>query len=205
MLLALLILSFEVRAKDFGVQGEVFEIGELDMLEYIKAKLKQMEQDGTMTLKQEEMKSRVGEYVHRPFVNSLLARTTNPKTWEYDPTYIVPEDIKDQDGNIIYLQGHRHNPLDSTFLETNLVFIDGDDKHQVQWAQRFLSSAEKPSKIILVNGEPLELMKKYKVRYYFDQQNALTSKFGITQVPALVSQKGNKLLIEEILLGDGND
>ena len=33
---------------------------------------------------------------------------------------------------------------------------------------------------------------------YFDQQGALTRKLGITQVPALVSQEGAQLRIDEL-------
>jgi conjugal transfer pilus assembly protein TraW len=204
MLLALLTLSFEVMAKDFGVQGEVFEIGEPDMYEYIQAKLKQMEREGSLGIKQEEMKRKVGQYVHRPLVRSPLSYTQKPKTWEHDPTYTVPEDIKDQDGHIMYLKGHKYNPLDYAPLETNLVLIDGDDEKQIKWAFKYLSSIKKPVKIILVNGAPLELMKKHKVRFYFDQQSILATKFGITQVPAIVSQKSYKLVIEEVLIGEGN-
>jgi conjugal transfer pilus assembly protein TraW len=201
MLLALLTQSFEVMAKDFGVQGEVFEIGEPDMLEYIQAKLKQMERDGTLALKQKGMRRKAEKYVHRPLVSNRLEPTRTSKIWEYDPTYIVPEDIKDQDGNILYHKGYKYNPLEHRPLESNLVFIDGDEEQQVKWALNLAAAEGKLPKIILVNGEPLRLMKKHKIRMYFDQHNVLTKKFGITQVPAVVSQKGNKLSIEEIKLG----
>ena len=41
-------------------------------------------------------------------------------------------------------------------------------------------------------------MKAWQVSVYFDQQGALTSKFGITQVPAMVSQEGLRLRIDEL-------
>jgi conjugal transfer pilus assembly protein TraW len=47
----------------------------------------------------------------------------------------------------------------------------------------------------------MELMKKHNVRFYFDQKSILTLKLGITQVPAIVTQNGMKLRIEELVLG----
>jgi conjugal transfer pilus assembly protein TraW len=71
-----------------------------------------------------------------------------------------------------------------------LIFIDGDDESQVQWA------ISQTSKIILINGAPLELEKLHNQLFYFDQGAVLTSKFGIEEVPAKVSQQGKKLLVE---------
>jgi hypothetical protein len=43
-------------------------------------------------------------------------------------------------------------------------------------------------------------MKQHKVRFYFDQQGVITSRLGIENAPAIVTQKGNKLLIKELLI-----
>ena len=52
------------------------------------------------------------------------------------------------------------------------------------------------AKIILVKGSPLKLQRKEKIWIYFDQGGILTSKLGITQVPALVVQEGLQLKIK---------
>jgi conjugal transfer pilus assembly protein TraW len=44
-------------------------------------------------------------------------------------------------------------------------------------------------------------MKAWQLSVYFDQQGVLTTKFGITQVPALVSQEGMRLRIDEFKVG----
>jgi conjugal transfer pilus assembly protein TraW len=41
-------------------------------------------------------------------------------------------------------------------------------------------------------------MKAWRVPVYYDQQGLLTRRFGIAQVPALVSQEGARLRIDEI-------
>ena len=189
----------EAYAKDLGIVGQTFEIMEVDMLEYIKTRLGEMEQEGVLAQKQAEMKDRLGEYVNTPTPVEGIISTTNPKAWIFDPSYILQEDIKDQDGDIIHKKGTVVNPLDTVALPVNLLFIDGDSKEQVNWALNY--SKSDICKIILVKGQPMELMKKHKLRVYFDQKGILIGRFGITQTPALVKQKGNKLLIEEIKLG----
>ena len=51
---------------------------------------------------------------------------------------------------------------------------------------------------ILVGGSYLDLMKSWRMPVYFDQQGLLTRRLGITQVPALVSQEGLRLRIDEL-------
>jgi len=46
----------------------------------------------------------------------------------------------------------------------------------------------------------MDLMKRWQIRVYYDQQGSLTRRLGITQVPALVSQEGLRLRIDELAL-----
>ena len=46
----------------------------------------------------------------------------------------------------------------------------------------------------------LDLMRQWQTRIYFDQGGILTAKFGITQVPAVIVQDGDRLRIEEVKL-----
>ena len=55
-------------------------------------------------------------------------------------------------------------------------------------------------KPILVAGSYLDLMKRWQIPVYYDQQALLTRKFGIERVPALVSQEGMRLRIDELAL-----
>ena len=200
MLLALLIQFTEISmAKDFGTQGHTFEIEEQDMLEFINSRLNELEKNGVLALKQEEMKAKSEQYINRPHPVENISPTTQEKTWEFDPTYIVGDkDIKDHEGKLIQAKGRVVNPLETQPLTHKLLFIDGDNKTEVKWALDYAKKAA--SKIILVKGSPIELMKQNKIRIYFDQKGVITKRFGITQVPALVAQKGTKLLIQEIKL-----
>jgi conjugal transfer pilus assembly protein TraW len=53
-------------------------------------------------------------------------------------------------------------------------------------------------KPILTGGSYLDLMKDWRVPVYYDQSGTLTRRFGIRQVPALVSQDGLRLRIDEL-------
>jgi conjugal transfer pilus assembly protein TraW len=117
------------------------------------------------------------------------------RRWSFDPTITVDTDIKDDKGRTVIARGTRVNPLDTVPLRSPLVFLNGDDKAQIDWAlARF---GKTPAKFILVSGAPLELMKGHQRRFYFDQGGKLSSHFAIRAVPAVVEQQGRQLLITE--------
>ena len=104
----------------------------------------------------------------------------------------------DAKGNLIAARGTRVNPLDMVQLSQALVFIDGDNAAELQWALRTWSDTA--AKIIFVSGSPFDAMKPWQRRFYFDQGGTLTSKFGIRHTPAVVSAAGSSLKISEVPL-----
>ena len=192
----LLLYTSGALAKDLGVHGELFEISEPDMLLYIEEKLRTLEGDGTLAKKQEEMQEHAKKRINRPKAVAGITHVQKYTKRYYDPTYVLKEDIKDADGDVIHKKGKRVNPLEIMPLSHRLIFIDGDDKEQVSFA--FKESKAYLSKIILVKGNVGDLMREHKIRLYFDQMGILTSKFGIDKVPTVLSQSGTKVLLEEI-------
>ena len=83
-------------------------------------------------------------------------------------------------------------------LTKPLVFINGDDKEQLHWALKFEEQRNQEATLILVQGPVFELMHTLKHPLYFDQGGWLVHKLGIQQVPAVVSQEGVRLIIEEV-------
>ena len=65
-------------------------------------------------------------------------------------------------------------------------------------ARELIASYQGKVKPILTAGSYLDLMKSWRVPVYYDQQGVLVRRFGITQVPALVSQEGMRLRIDEL-------
>lgn len=187
---------------DLGVYGETFPIEEKSLLEVIKAKLQRLSESGKLEDHQKIILKKAKEQLNRPTPASGLSKTTIPRSFTYDPSITVPYDLKDHEGRVFHRQSTKVNPLDTHSLRCPFLFVDGDDSEQVAWAIKRHQAARalhKP-KIILVQGAPFDLSKRLNLPIYFDQSGVLVKKFGITQVPARVSQKERMLIIDEVKL-----
>jgi conjugal transfer pilus assembly protein TraW len=56
--------------------------------------------------------------------------------------------------------GQRVNPLDFVTVRQSLVFIDADDRDQLEWAMRRYTDLT--AKIVMVKGAPLEAMTRWR-------------------------------------------
>lgn len=196
--MVLLTQSIEINAKDFGTQGHVFEIQEVDMLDVIKKRLQHMQTTGELEQMQNDMKAKAIQSANRPKPVDGLSETMQDKSWHFDPTYVLQHDLKDHRGVVFQKAGTKINPLDHQAMPCTLLFIDGDKEHHVKWALEIVRQREEKYKITLTNGAPIELMKKHKIQLYFDYNGILINKLGLQHVPAMVSQDGDKLLVQEI-------
>ncbi len=194
--LCLAVLPAQAQARDYGQRGALFPIVERDLLEQIHSRLVAMERSGETARLNQELKRRTIARVNRPNPVPGLIKASESRNWMFDPTITLAADIRGAKGELIHAAGTRVNPLDSVKLRADLLFLDGDDPAQIEWALHENANA----KLILVKGAPLELMKARQRRFYFDQGGKLTEKFGITAVPARVRQQGRALEVSEIAL-----
>jgi conjugal transfer pilus assembly protein TraW len=193
--LAGLAAAMPAAARDYGQQGTVWAIAEPDLLSQIHARLAALEASGATKKLNERLKQRTIARVNRPSPVAGLVRAEAPRTWLFDPTIAVADNITDDKGRVIIAAGTRVNPLDSVPLRQALVFLDGDDPEQLAWATK--TYAGNKAKFILVAGAPLELMKARQRRFWFDQEGKLVRRFGIRAMPAVVEQQGRQLQIRE--------
>lgn len=197
--LALLIfqfLSFSIHAKDLGVYGQTFPIHEENLLIVIQQKLQTLEQTGEISQHQQTLARKARTKFQNPMAVEGIRTTTFARTWTYDPSLKVQQDIKDHQGKVIVPQGTILNPLENISWGAPLLFLDSDDSQQIVWA----GSQDSESKWVLIKGRPLDLEEKIKRPIYFDQAGLLTRKFGIQQVPCRITQQGKVLRVEEIKL-----
>lgn len=189
-------------AGDLGTHGQTFAIAEQDILEVIARQLRLAEASGRMASLQEEFQRRVKERVERPTPVPGLTKTAEPRSWLFDPSIFVPQDYADQQGRVFARQGQRINPLERLpGFDRVLIFLDGDDAAQVDWGiQQLRERGEHRVRLILTKGAPLELMRRRRVQFFFDQEAKLTSHFGIRQVPARIEREGDRLRISELKL-----
>jgi conjugal transfer pilus assembly protein TraW len=185
------------RAEDLGTVGETYAIAEPHLLSYIEQTLREKEKSGELANLEEQAKSRVVESLRNPKPLAGIRTTQTTRTFYFDPSIKVEQNITDDKGNIIVPAGTSKNPLEVVSLSKHLLFFDGRDPQQVRDARALIDHYDGKVKPILVAGSYLDLMKAWQLSVYFDQQGVLTGKFGITQVPALVSQEGMRLRIDE--------
>ena len=85
-------------------------------------------------------------------------------------------------------------------MDSELIFFDGEDSEQLEFAIDLYKNSFKKPILILTGGSPIKLEKKYKLDFYYDQDGVIIKKLGIKAVPALVVQEGRKLKVKEVML-----
>lgn len=187
-------------SQSLGTYGNVWDIAEADAIDAIKGKLSRMEKSGEMKKLWENYRDRYVATIENPAPLPGISKASETRVRTFDPTFTFGEDFEDQNGKVLVKAGTRVNPLDYTPLTKTLIFIDGRDPDQVQFAKS-RTDMRPLDKVILVAGSFLKLNREWGRPTYFDQRGHLTTKLGIKKVPAVVTQQGRVLRIEEIALG----
>ena len=194
-----LLIAPVVCAKDLGVYGRVYPIEENDLLSVLTARAQAQLDSGKWNARVEEWRDQAREQANRP-AGRKLPRATETRSHLFDPSIMVPEDIRDANGQLLRAAGTVVNPLSYISLSRNLVFIDGDDPEQIDWMLQLTAPEPDRFKVILTNGAVIELMKTLNRRLFFDQQQLYSEKLSISALPALVTQQDLYLRIDEIAL-----
>ena len=200
LFLSLPFLAGASLAEDLGVIGPTYEIVERDLIEAIKDRFRHMEKTGELAKMQEEYKRKVLDAVERPRQVRGIKPTDTARTFYIDPTWTLDRNVADEKGRILYPAGTQVNPFDYAPMTQLLLFFDGGVKEQVAFAKRFIAESKARVKPILVGGEPLKLMRQWKREVFYDQGGALSKRFMLQQSPAVVSQEGKRLRVDEIRL-----
>lgn len=162
--LALLFLFFNkiAVAKDLGIHGTTYEITEKDFLIEIQEKLQEAQKNGKLAKFQDDIKKQMIGAVNSPKPVEGITKATFLREWFFDPSVSRSDDLRDQNGQIFYRAGTKVNPLDYVTMTKTLIFIDGDDEGQVKWALAQNKIKKSRTKIILVKGRVIDLMKAKK-------------------------------------------
>ena len=190
-------LTMSAYGRDLGNIGPVYPIGEEDFITFIHQRLNSMQQSGALKALQNTLIKRVHQNAITPPPVAGITQTEKTHTLYYDPTIVVTRNVSLPNGKVIVKAGQKVNPLKTVKLIETLVFINGDSKAQLKWAEHHLHSYHNV-KLILVKGNIYKTFKTLHRRIYFDQDGLITRKLGIWHVPAVVTQDGLRLKIEEI-------
>lgn len=193
-------VSAPASSKDLGVQGALFPISETDIMAFLAARLQAAKDSGKADQLNRAFAARAKQSLLRPPPVEGLTTTRTPRSWLFDPTYVVPRDIADQNERVFAHAGQVVNPLAAMpDFDRVYVFIDGDDPRQVALGMAQLrKTGAIRTRVILVKGSPVELMRTEKTPLYFDQAGIMSTRFGLHQVPAVVTREGDKLRIAEV-------
>ena len=185
-------------AKDLGVRGAVWPVVEPDLLAQLEDRLQEMEASGDMARMRREATDRARRRIEAPGrVEGIVAARAH-RTRLFDPSITLDRDVRAADGTLIAARGARLNPLDLHPLTRDLLFIDGARPVEVAWALR----RERPARIVLVAGRPLDLMRVHGRPFFFDQGGRLSKRLGLRATPSVVAAEGSALRITEVPLED---
>lgn len=188
----------EVQAKDLGTHGPLFEVTEPSILDTIKVRLREMEASGELDIMKQEMQDTTRAYVNRPRPVTGLGKTEEYASWDVDLSITLKQDLADHNGQVFARAGTVVNPMAYSRFNKRIVLIDGDDPEQVAFA--LSEGDELDTLMVLVNGDPLGLMRTHGRRFYFDQNSVLVDRFGIHNVPAVVSRADPFMHVEEVVV-----
>lgn len=182
-----------------GTIGPVYPIHEEDFIEYIERKLKGLQKSGEWEKISKKMRVEADQKLSNPPPATGLRTTTKPRSYYFDPTITIQENIVTPDGHLLAVKGQRINPLDTISWGKAMLFIDARDPLQRALANQYIKSRGVNLKVVLVAGNFQPLSKTWKMPVFYDQGGKLTNQFGIQQVPALVYQQGKQLRVDEIV------
>ncbi len=183
-----------------GTLGPTYAITEPHLLDFIAQRLREKERSGELQQLMQDARRRAVAHVQQPPAVEGLHATTVPRSYRWDPSFTLDRNIVDAQGRLLYAAGSRHNPLDVVSMRRQLLFFDARDPRQLKRAQALLAPRPGSIKPVLTGGSYLDLMRQWQQPVYHDQRGLLTRRFGIQQVPALVSQDGRQLRIDELAL-----
>lgn len=185
-------------AGPLGTIGPAYPIAEPHLLDDIKARLVAKERSGELGRLQEQARQRATASVNDPRPVAGLRTATAPRTFHFDPAVTLDRNVVDDKGTVLFAAGTRHNPLEVVSLSKHLLFFDARDPRQVAKARQLIAFYRGRVKPILVGGSYVDLMKAWRLPVFYDQEGTLVRKLGISAVPAIVSQEGLRLRIDEV-------
>lgn len=187
-------------AADLGTIGPTYPIAEPHLLDFIRQRLLEKQRSGELKRLEDEAREQALAAIVDPPPVADLSPAETARTFYYDPSFVLDQPILGERGEVLFPAGTRKNPLEVISLSKHLLFFDARDQRQVSTARELIDRYEGRVKPILVGGSYLALMKRWRTPVYFDQQGALTRRLGIGHVPALVSQEGLRLRIDELVM-----
>lgn len=181
------------------VLGTTKDFAEKDMIEliqeFIQKNKAQIEQKAFKT--REQARENVKNYQPKGLIP--LKPALEDRIFYPDLTYILDQDIKNANGDILYPKGFKFNPADYVKLSYIMIIIDGNNKKEVEWFKKNGFANQISYRLLLSQGSYYDLNKELKQEiFYLNPQ--IREKFKIQKTPSIVKQIDNKIQVHEICI-----
>lgn len=181
---------------DLGTLGEVGEIAEIDLLEEIKRRM------AAIDWKQKQQQAIARFWDQQKF--EVLPVAHQDLDRPVDLTIIAPRDLAAPNGQLIIRAGQTVNPLDKMPFGLCLMVFDATVPAQVELIQR-QSCQDKNARVLylatsLPRQDGWDQLKTLETRLQapvYLLTPDVRSRFQLQQVPAMVEQAGNHLVVHE--------
>lgn len=203
----LLLLALPVLAEELSVPAPTWK-ADPDARQEFQDIIKQKQQSGELARFWQRYRDKTIAAIKNPAPLGIRSDYTpgtelRPLRWQ------VPQDYRDQQGRVMVPKGTVIEPLKITPLRIGLIFIDGRDQRQVDYA--ITKGQTGNYRIVLTAGSPYALRVKYRntpwhggktVPFYFDQRTMIISSFrmlygiDLNRVPVVLSQRGDQLQLQ---------
>ena len=185
-------------AKDLGVRGATWPVAEPDLLAEIGARLGDMRRSGELDRLRDAARTRARQSLEEPAPVPGVAPARERRSRLVDPAIVVGQDIRGPGGALIAAAGTRIDPFEHVPLTRTLLFVDGRREAEVAWAL----ARPGPTKIVLLGGRPLDLMRRHRRPFFFDLGGRLKRRLAVRATPTLIERDGAHLRLTEFPLDD---
>jgi conjugal transfer pilus assembly protein TraW len=200
-------LPLATPAEDLGVRGKM-AAPDRDAREQMKDVVRQKAANGELDSFWNDYRANVIESIKHPAPLGVPS-DMHFRTELHELRFVLPQDYRDQAGRIVVPRGTVIEPLKIQPLTTGLIFIDGRDEAQIQYA--LAAGRRERLKIVLTAGSPYDLRVRFRdvmwngaptIPFYFDQRKLIITQlrrlYGVqlSSVPAKLTQQGSRLQIE---------
>jgi conjugal transfer pilus assembly protein TraW len=173
--------------------GPTYEILEPDTLEEIEQRTKATDWDAYFNKTPPEESS--------AFVSVDLPPATANRSYLFDPTYVLPRDIVDGYGRVLWPAGTKVNVYERIQTTARTIVI-GDTPEQFRWL-REVAKPQAGDRVYLAGGN-VYMRGVAEQRKLFLLEDRVIERFGLRAVPSIVQQEGNRLRVEEFSLNAGS-
>lgn len=213
-----------ILAKEYivGVQGNSYEISEVDLLQLIKERANFVNWQALADNYTKKLQNELGN------VNTNLGIATVNNTRYVEVWYTLPQEIFYYVGNkkvVQYPAGYRFNVLSKMRLSNTYIFINATRPAEINFVKSLLANNSievnvdangtevnyedntiykiltSNYMIMVSSGNVFKVMEKLRHRAYV-LDSTLAGRFQVERTPSIVTQLGDKLKISEYAVSD---